>query len=59
MDLSAEVGRETFLQHQSIVNAIAEGGVAAAQSAITSHLTYLRNHIKAANVAGGLVTPQS
>jgi DNA-binding GntR family transcriptional regulator len=48
LDLSAEVGRETFLQHQAIVNAIADGDGAAAEEAITAHLTYLRNHIKAA-----------
>ncbi|MGQ4598915.1 FCD domain-containing protein [Nocardia sp. R6R-6] len=49
LDLSAEVGRETYLQHESIVHAIAEGDSAAAEQAITAHLTYLRNHIKAAN----------
>jgi DNA-binding FadR family transcriptional regulator len=48
LDLSAEVGRETFLQHQAIVNAIADGDGAAAEEAITAHLTYLRNHNKAA-----------
>lgn len=49
LDLSAEVGRETFLQHQAIVDAIADGDGDAADAAITAHLTYLRRHIKAAN----------
>ena len=48
LDLSAEVGLDTYLQHQAIVNAIADGDAAAAEHAITSHLTYLRNRIEAA-----------
>jgi DNA-binding GntR family transcriptional regulator len=41
------VGRKTVLQHQRIVKAIAARDSAAAQAAITEHLTYLRGHIKA------------
>jgi DNA-binding FadR family transcriptional regulator len=47
LDLSPEVGRKTVLQHQRIVKAIAAGDSAAAEAAITEHLTYLRKHIKA------------
>jgi DNA-binding FadR family transcriptional regulator len=47
LDLSPEVGRKTVLQHQRIVKAIAAGDSAAAEAAITEHLTYLRGHIKA------------
>ncbi|RNL62817.1 FadR family transcriptional regulator [Nocardioides marmoriginsengisoli] len=50
LELSAEVGRETYLQHEAIVDAIAAGDAAAAEAAITAHLSYLRAHIKAANV---------
>jgi len=35
------------LQHQRIVKAIAARDSAAAEAAITEHLTYLRGHIKA------------
>jgi DNA-binding GntR family transcriptional regulator len=42
------VGRKTVSQHQKIVKAIADGDSAAAEAAITEHLTYLRTHIKAA-----------
>jgi DNA-binding FadR family transcriptional regulator len=48
LDLSPEVGRKTVAQHQKIVKAIADGDSAAAEAAITAHLTYLRKHIKAA-----------
>jgi DNA-binding FadR family transcriptional regulator len=47
LDLSPEVGRETVVQHQRIVKAIEAGDSAAAEAAITDHLTYLRGHIKA------------
>jgi GntR family transcriptional regulator, transcriptional repressor for pyruvate dehydrogenase complex len=47
LDLSPEVGRKTVSQHQRIVKAIADGDAAAAEDAITEHLTYLRKHIKA------------
>lgn len=48
LDLSPEVGRETVAQHQSIVQAIADADPAAAESAIRTHLGYLREHINAA-----------
>jgi DNA-binding FadR family transcriptional regulator len=47
LDLSPEVGRKTVSQHQRIVKAIADRDSAAAEDAITEHLTYLRKHIKA------------
>jgi len=47
LDLSPEVGRKTVLQHQRIVKAIAARDSAAAETAITEHLTYLREHIEA------------
>lgn len=46
LDLSPEVGRDTFLQHQKIVHAIAEQNEADAEQAITEHLTYLRGHLR-------------
>jgi len=46
LDLSPEVGRDTFAQHANIVKAIAEQDTEAAEAAITEHLTYLRGHFK-------------
>ena len=51
LDLSPEVGRKTVLQHQRIVKAIKAGEAQAAEAAIIEHLTYLRFHIKAADVS--------
>jgi GntR family transcriptional repressor for pyruvate dehydrogenase complex len=48
LDLSPEVGRETVLQHQKIVKAIADRDPEAGEKAITIHLTYLREHTNAA-----------
>jgi DNA-binding FadR family transcriptional regulator len=48
LELSPEVGRETVVQHQKIVKAIAEKDPTAAELAIAEHLTYLREHITAA-----------
>ncbi|SDG82424.1 DNA-binding transcriptional regulator, FadR family [Microbacterium pygmaeum] len=47
LDLSPDVGRETFAQHRSIVKAIAAGDPLAGEVAIAEHLTYLREHLKA------------
>lgn len=47
VDLSEEVGRATYQQHEAIVEAIVNGNSRAAEAAVTVHLTYLRNHIKA------------
>ena len=46
LELSPAVGRETYLQHQRIVKAIASGDVQAGEAAITEHLTYLRGHLR-------------
>jgi GntR family transcriptional regulator, transcriptional repressor for pyruvate dehydrogenase complex len=46
LELSPEVGRDTFAQHQRIVKAIADQEPDAAGEAITEHLTYLRRHIR-------------
>ncbi|WP_205620854.1 FadR/GntR family transcriptional regulator [Intrasporangium chromatireducens] len=46
LDLSPEVGRDTFAQHRHIVAAIAEQDPGAAEAAITEHLTYLRGRIR-------------
>ncbi len=46
LDLSPDLGRETFAQHQQIVQAIADQDPAAAEVAITEHLSYLRAHIR-------------
>lgn len=48
LDLSPAVGRETVAQHQAIVKAIEACDAPAAVDAVTTHLTYLRGHIKAA-----------
>ncbi|KAA9163292.1 FadR family transcriptional regulator [Amycolatopsis acidicola] len=48
LELSPTVGRKTVSQHQRIVKAIADQDEAAAEAAITEHLKYLRQHIKAA-----------
>ena len=45
LDLSAEVGRTTVIQHREIVEAIAERDPDAAEAAIVRHLTYLRHHM--------------
>lgn len=46
LDLSPEVGRETVVQHQKIVQAIADQDAEAAEAAITEHLAYLREHLR-------------
>lgn len=46
LDLSPDVGRDTFSQHRAIVKAISAQDPAAAEKAITEHLTYLREHLK-------------
>lgn len=46
LDLSPELGRETFAQHQRIVKAIADRDPEAAERTITEHLGYLRDHIR-------------
>lgn len=46
LDLSPEVGRDTYLQHQRLVNAIADQDAETAEATITEHLTYLRDHFK-------------
>ncbi|MEE3853014.1 FadR/GntR family transcriptional regulator [Gordonia sp. LSe1-13] len=48
LEMSPDLGRETVLQHQRIVKAIAGSDCAAAEEAITEHLTYLREHMKVA-----------
>ena len=48
LELSPAFGRTTFRQHQAVVTAIENRDAAAAEDAITAHLTYLRKHIKAA-----------
>lgn len=47
LDLSPDVGRTTFAQHTAIVKAIAAQDGDAAAEAITEHVTYLREHLKA------------
>ena len=44
LDLSAEVGKSTVLQHRSILTAIADKDPDAAEAAIVEHLVYLRGH---------------
>ncbi|NGP07801.1 FadR family transcriptional regulator [Rhodococcus sp. 14C212] len=46
LDLSPDLGRDTFAQHQRIVKAIADQDPDAAEHAITEHLAYLRAHIR-------------
>lgn len=46
LDLSPEVGRETVVQHQRIVQAIADQDSTAAEEAVTQHLAYLREHLR-------------
>ncbi|WP_016693550.1 FadR/GntR family transcriptional regulator [Rhodococcus rhodochrous] len=46
LDLSPELGRDTFAQHQRIVKAIADQDPDAGEHAITEHLAYLRAHIR-------------
>lgn len=45
LELSPELGRETFAQHQRIVKSIADQDPEEAERAITEHLGYLRAHI--------------
>lgn len=45
LDLSPNVGRDTVRQHQAIVTAIRTQDPDAADKAIVTHLTYLREHI--------------
>jgi GntR family transcriptional regulator, transcriptional repressor for pyruvate dehydrogenase complex len=45
LDLSPEVGRDTFKQHQRIVAAIEKQDPKAAREAIIEHLTYIREHL--------------
>lgn len=47
LDLSPDVGRETVIQHQAIVRAIADQDPDAAEAAVIEHLTYLQRHISA------------
>ena len=47
LELSPEMGRTTVAQHKQIVDAIASGDEDLAAEAITTHLTYLRDHINA------------
>lgn len=58
LDLSPEVGRETFHQHQEIVRAIEVQDPDAARAAIIDHLSYLRAHLSD-HVAGGGTFPGS
>lgn len=51
LDLSPKVGRDTFAQHQKIVDAIADKDPEAGEKAITEHLAYLRAHLRK-HVAG-------
>lgn len=51
LDLSPEVGRETVVQHQQIVKAIRDGDSSAAEAAIIEHLSYLRAHMKSADLS--------
>jgi GntR family transcriptional repressor for pyruvate dehydrogenase complex len=46
LDLSPDLGRDTFTQHQCIVEAIADQNPTAAEQAITEHLGYLRDHMR-------------
>lgn len=46
LELSPEFGKESYMQHLRIVEAIADQDPAAGREAITAHLTYLRGHIK-------------
>lgn len=48
LELSPKLGRKTFQQHQAIVSAIEDADAAAAEQAITAHLTHLRDHMTAA-----------
>jgi GntR family transcriptional regulator, transcriptional repressor for pyruvate dehydrogenase complex len=45
LDLSPEVGRETVRQHRDIVKALAVGDPDGAETAVITHLTYLRDHV--------------
>lgn len=45
LDLSPEVGRKTFKQHQRIVSAIENQNPTAARESIVEHLTYIREHL--------------
>jgi DNA-binding FadR family transcriptional regulator len=51
--LSPEARREAVMQHRMILEAIESRDAAAAESAITAHLTYLREQMKAAVAAPG------
>ncbi|AKS31230.1 FadR/GntR family transcriptional regulator [Mycolicibacterium goodii] len=46
LDLSPDLGRETYTQHKRIVQAIADRDAEAGEAAIVEHLTYLRGHIR-------------
>jgi GntR family transcriptional repressor for pyruvate dehydrogenase complex len=46
LDLTPELGRDTFAQHQRIIKAIADRDPEAAERAIIEHLSYLRDHIR-------------
>jgi GntR family transcriptional repressor for pyruvate dehydrogenase complex len=45
LELSPEVGRNTFRQHQTILKAIEAQDADAGEAAIIEHLSYLRGHI--------------
>lgn len=47
LDLSPDVGRETVIQHQAIVRAIADQSADRAEAAVVEHLSYLRRHLSA------------
>ena len=46
LELSPEFGKESYKQHARIVEAIADQDPVAGREAITTHLTFLRGHIK-------------
>lgn len=46
LDLSPKVGRDTYIQHERIVNAIADRDPDSGEVAITEHLAYLRAHLR-------------
>jgi GntR family transcriptional repressor for pyruvate dehydrogenase complex len=48
LELSPEVGKQAVVQHQRIVKVIAQKDSAGAEAEIVAHLTYLRDHMKAA-----------
>ncbi|MEU6646303.1 FadR/GntR family transcriptional regulator [Saccharomonospora sp. NPDC046836] len=51
LELSPEVGRNAVTQHQRIFKAIEAGDGVAAEAEIAAHLTYLRDHFRAATAS--------